>query len=107
MRWCETCFEPNEAARRIAGSNTQCPIQKRALDTGRKPVQWDRTRSKDMETSIRCNEYQPRPKSTARGTANEFDVPQDSLFDVKHGAYHLVPVEGWPDPPTRNEVDHA
>jgi len=104
-RWCHSCFQPDEAARRLQGKDTQCPILERALRTGRKPVEWDRTRNPDMERSIKCNAYLARPQAvTARPDKAFEDVP---MFDIEPHEVHLVPVEGWPDPPTDGGVDHA
>lgn len=100
--WCETCFQPDEAARRIQGKDTQCPIWAKA-EFGRKPPQWDRTRSDEMEKSIKCNTYEERPAATKRGKKFE-DVP---MLDVEPHEAPLVPVEGWPDRPTKDGVDHA
>lgn len=104
--WCHRCYEPHEAARRIQGKDTMCPIIKRALANGRKPHQWDRTRATDMAKSIRCNEFQPSPPTTIRPKAEAEDVP---MFDVNDQTLQYVPVEGWPDRPRTkgNEVDHA
>ena len=95
-RWCHTCYQPDEAMRRIMGADTQCPIQKRALETGRKPVKWERNaRAHDMENAIRCHEYLDKPRTTRKTKA--LDANQDSLFDVEPREIHLVPVPGWPD----------
>ena len=105
QRWCETCFQPDEAARRIQGKDTQCPIWGQAMRTDRKPVAWDRnTRSEEMERSIKCNEYHSRPTiANIRRMAYE-DVP---LFDVDETQQvSLIPVEGWPEKPTKDGVDH-
>jgi len=93
----------------LHGKDTQCPILKRALETDRKPVKWDRTRSKDMATSIKCNARTTRPASVARSKVNEFEVPQESLWEdseLDH-AEHFVPVPGWPERPRSKGVDHA
>lgn len=103
QRWCHTCFEPHEAARRIQGRDAVCPIWEKALRTGRKPVEWDRTRSDEMEKSIKCNAYTNRPMRSMKPEQQFEDVP---MFDVEPRQAHLVPIEGWPDRPTKNEVEH-
>lgn len=102
-RWCDSCFQPDQAQLRIQGTGNGCPILARALKSGRKPPQWDRTRSTDMETSIKCNEYSAKPAVVRRGTAFE-DVP---MFDVEPQDTLYVPVDGWPDPPRKKGLDHA
>jgi hypothetical protein len=105
---CHRCFQVDEALRRLHNKDTQCPIQKRALESGRKPVKWDRNpRPKDMEHVYRCRAFQDKPASTARKRANEFDIQQGSLFEARAAPYQLVPVDGWPDRPSADEVDHA
>ena len=106
---CHMCFQTDEAQRRLHGKDLQCPIQKRALTSGRKPVQWDRnTRAKDMKSAYKCREFMRQPASTARAKVNEFDTNQDSLFEPTPTEYSFVPVEGWPDRPRKGgDGDHA
>lgn len=106
---CHMCFQPDEAARRLHGkADAQCPIQKRALESGRKPVKWDRnTRAREMQRAYKCREFKARPDSTQRRRVNEFETDQDSLFDPKPVPYRFVPVDGWPDRPTSSQGDHA
>lgn len=104
QHWCERCFQAEETARRLHGKDTQCPIWEKALRTGRKPPEWDRMpRADTMDRSIRCNAYTPTPPVTRRGTAEAEDVP---LFDVEPAESKLVPVEGWPDRPPKDGVEH-
>lgn len=110
-RWCHTCFQPDEAQRRIQGKNTQCPIQARALKPGRKtlPKEWERnSRNDTMEHSIKCTQYQPKPPDT-RWRANLLTVDDvAALFDVDPQVISFVPVDGWPDQPRKGkDVDHA
>jgi hypothetical protein len=106
---CHRCFQPDEAMRRLHGKDTQCPIQKRALESQRKPVKWDRnTRARDMQSAYKCREFMRQPASTQRVKVNEFDTDQDSLFEVAPVDYSFVPVDGWPDRPRKGgEGDHA
>lgn len=111
-RWCHRCFQPNEAARRIQGAQTMCPILGKALASGRKPPQWDRMpRADEMERSIRCNSFQDKPADVRRTPhQRQRDTTDDEpLFDVTPYATNigLVPVEGWPDKPQKDGVDHA
>ena len=103
---CHKCFEPHEAARRIQGADTMCPILKRGIKNRKTlPLSWERTRSKDMATSITCNAFQPQPDSTARKRA---ELQEDSLFDMDEHEAHLVPVPGWPDRPHKSkDAEHA
>ena len=105
-RWCHTCFEPHEAQRRLQNADTWCPILEYALRTKRKPPQWDRNpRADEMHRAITCNAYQPKPPHVRKPPHQDFeDVP---MFDVEPKPAHLIPVEGWPDPPTKDEPDHA
>jgi hypothetical protein len=106
---CHMCFQVDEAERRLHGKDKQCPIQKRALESGRKPVKWDRNqRARDMAHAYTCREFKSRPDSTARKRVNEFDIPQDSLFEIPEHEVEFVPVAGWPDRPRKdNGGDHA
>lgn len=106
MRWCETCFEEHEAARRLYGKDSVCPIWERAMRSGRKPVQWDRKpRATDMDRTITCNEYTSKPPMARRAKAVDEDVP---LFDVTPYKVDVgfVPVEGWPEREPKDGVDH-
>lgn len=107
QRWCETCFQPDEAARRLYGKDSVCPIWERAIRTNRKPVQWDRKpRATDMDRTIKCNEHASKPPITKRPSVKTEDVP---LFDVTPYKTDVgfVPVEGWPDRPGAEGTDHA
>lgn len=104
QRWCETCYQPDEAARRIQHKQARCPIWARAMQSDRKPKEWDRMpRADQMIRTIRCNEYAPQPPVIRRDKAVGEDQP---MFDVEPADAKLVPVEGWPDKPKPNEVDH-
>jgi len=106
QHWCETCFQPDEAARRIQGKATQCPIWEKAMRTGRKPPEWDRMpRADEMVKTIRCNEHTPRPPINKRAPSNEITEP---LFDVTPYKIDVgyVPVDGWPQRPGPDEVAH-
>jgi hypothetical protein len=112
QRWCETCFQPQEAQRRIQGKDTVCPFWAQALRTGRTPVVWDRMpRADEMERSIRCNEYAPKPPRIVGSSSFGVVMDAEPLFAVDdlhhHGDAHFIPVEGWPDRRTSGEVDHA
>jgi hypothetical protein len=105
-RWCDTCFQPDEAARRIQGKDVECPIWAKAMKEDRKPPQWDRnTRTDEVWRMIKCNSYTPKPPINRRERAIAEDVP---LFDVTPYAVDIgfVPVEGWPDRPKKDGVDH-
>lgn len=104
QRWCETCWQPDEAARRVQDKDSVCPIWERAIRTERKPVQWDRTRQTNMEHSIRCNSYTDKPESTARQVSQETQVP---MFETSETDRVFVPVDGWPDQPPKKGTDHA
>jgi hypothetical protein len=107
-RHCHTCYQPEEAARRIQGRDTQCPILKRALTPGRKtlPKEWEATRSDEMERSIKCNEYTPRPPRNIRVFSKDYE--EIAMFDVDEipSDIKFVPVDGWPDRPKKDEVEH-
>lgn len=102
---CHRCFQPDEAARRLHGKDTQCPIQERALRTDRKPVEWDRNpRTTTMADSIRCNEFAARPPTSKADKSFE-DVP---MFDIEPAEIDYVPVEGWPEAPRKKGgTEHA
>lgn len=109
-RWCETCFQPDEAARRIQHKDTECPIWAKAARTDRKPVEWDRMpRADEMVKTIRCNSYTDQPPVTRRGTSSQVTDVTEPLFDVTpYAAQHpgYKPVPGWPEKPTKDEVEH-
>ena len=107
---CETCFQPEEVARRLHGKDTCCPIQERALTPGRKtlPKEWQATRSDEMAKSIKCNAYQAKPAVLRRPASTE---SPDSMFgdDTPYRVdVDFVPVEGWPSRPKKDKgSDHA
>lgn len=103
---CGTCFERHEAARRIQGKDTQCPILARYFRRKRKPSEWERTRKTLMAETIKCTEYKARPDSVkTKGDTDFEDVP---LFDIEPHETYLVPVEGWPDKPrVDKDGEHA
>lgn len=93
---CHQCWQPDEAARREHGKETQCPIQERALRIGRKPVEWKRnTRQTIMAHAYKCNAYQDKPAVSRRDSVDE-NVPlfEETPYRVDVG---FVPVDGWPD----------
>jgi hypothetical protein len=104
-KWCHTCYEPHEAARRIQGKDTCCPILEKALRENRKAPQWDRNmRADEMHRTIKCNAYMPKPPMRKREQHFE-DV---AMFDVEPEDVDFVPVEGWPEKPKKGkDVDHA
>lgn len=112
QRWCETCFQPDEAARRIQHKQDSiCPIWAKALRSGRKPVEWDRMpRADEMVKTIRCNTYTDKPPVTRRPVADVSSQVTDPLFDVTpYAAQHpgYKPVKGnWPEKPAKDEVEH-
>lgn len=103
---CHGCFQPDEAARRLQNKDTQCPIQAKALNSDRKPVEWTRNqRASRMQDAYKCKAFQARPNRTGQKTQHFVDVP---LFDVTPYAVEVgyVPVEGWPERPKGKEVEH-
>lgn len=106
-RWCHSCFQPDEAARRVQGKDTVCPIWERAMRTDRKPVEWDRnTRTEEVWRMIKCNSYTAKPPVQKRRGEQQFeDVP---LFEVTPYSTEVgfVPVDGWPERPKKDGVDH-
>ncbi len=114
MRWCHTCFQPDEAARRLHGKDTQCPIWAKAMRTDRKPVEWQRNpRATDMEKTIKCDQYTSRPPIVTRRPvvtkrAKMLEAEEIPMFDVEPHDENFVPVDGWPDKPRKKgDVDHA
>ena len=107
MRWCHTCFQPDEAARRLHGKGTVCPIWEKAIHTQRKPPQWDRMpRADTMDRTIRCNEYTDKPPLNRRQVSQT--THDEPLLDVTPYKTDIgyVPVDGWPEKPKKDEVDH-
>lgn len=92
-RNCRTCFQGDEAWKRMTGDGPGCPHLARAQD-GKMPTPWTRRRNAVMGETYRCAEYAPKPAVNRRGTVVEEIEP---LFDTDTDDRHLVPVEGWPD----------
>jgi hypothetical protein len=107
MRWCHTCFQPDEAARRLHGkTDSVCPIWEKAMRTDRKPVEWDRKpRATDMDRTITCNSHTSEPPIIKRAKAVVEDVPlfDETPYKIDVG---FVPVEGWPERESGQGVDH-
>lgn len=94
-RWCRTCFQPDEALRRVTNSGEGCPHLARAA-ADRLPTVWQRRRGAVMGETYVCSDYLKQPPTTRRRSA-----PADTaaLFDdtLPQQPYRLIPVEGWPD----------
>lgn len=104
---CHRCFQPEEAARRLHGKETCCPILARALSSGRKPPEWDRMpRADEMTRTIKCNAYQARPPRNVRVFNKDYE--EITMFDVDDMPQDIsfVQVDGWPERPTSGGVDH-
>jgi hypothetical protein len=70
--WCDRCHY----------GRVGCPILIKALDSGRKPVEWDRNPRKNalMQETIKCNKFTTQPpRAGVKRVVNE-DVP---MFDVQ------------------------
>lgn len=106
--WCERCFQPDEAAKRLHDRGPGCPIIAKALERDRKPVEWVRNaRAATMSVAYGCNAFMKRPAVNRRATT---ECVTESLFDDEpiHVTRNLVPVEGWPDYRAKgNGTDHA
>lgn len=77
------------------------------MRTDRKPPSWDRKpRATDMDRTITCNEHMSKPPIIKRAKAVVEDVPMfdETPYKVDVG---FVPVDGWPDRPKKDGVDHA
>lgn len=92
-KWCDHCFQPDEALKRIAKQGPGCPLLALSA-TGRLPTQWTRRRSAVMGDTYRCSEYLKKPPVNRRPSSPAVLEP---MFDVDPAPLHLVPVEGWPD----------
>lgn len=92
-RYCRTCFQPDEARRRITGDGPGCPLLARS-DEGKLPTAWKFRRNAVFGETYHCGEYVAKPPSIARKTAPADTV---SMFDPQPDEYRLVPVETWPD----------
>jgi hypothetical protein len=83
------------------------------MRTGRKPASWDRNpRADEMERTIRCNAYEPKPALTKLAASPNPLLPNvEPLFmvdDLHHHGNTFVPIEGWPNRSADADgVDHA
>lgn len=95
--WCERCHAPKP--------DGVCPILEKALSRERKPVEWTRNQRHQLaKDAYKCGSFADRPALIAKAPKQFEDVP---MFDMPTHDVHLVPVEGWPDPPDRRkETDH-
>ena len=94
-KWCRTCFQPDEASRRVIGDGPGCPHLVRASHD-KLPAPWTRRRNAVMGDTYTCHDYLKQPPSIRRGSA---PAVTESLFDdtLPQQPYRLIPVEGWPD----------
>lgn len=90
---CRTCFQPDEASKRIRGGGPGCPHLARAA-TNKLPTPWTLRRNATMGDTYRCAARMDKPAVTRRGIAPADTAP---MLDVAPDDYHLVPVDGWPD----------
>lgn len=90
---CRTCFQRDEAMKRITGDGPGCPHLLRA-EQNKLPTPWTRRRNAAYGDTYRCAEHAIKPPVTRRGTVTEEIEP---LFDLEPHDVHLVPVESWPD----------
>jgi hypothetical protein len=75
------------------------------MSTGKKPIEWERnTRTDEMQRSIKCNAYQDRPMRIVKA---EQQCETEPMFELEPAEFRLIPVEGWPDRPGKDGVDHA
>jgi hypothetical protein len=102
QHWCQTCFQPEEAARRLFDRGEGCPILALAL-SGTTPLEFKRDgrrRSRNVVEAkklFRCTEYRDRPPMIRRPRAAASGT-QESLFgELQPVDRLLVPVDGWPD----------
>jgi len=94
-RWCRTCFQPDEALRRVTNSGTGCPhLLTAAVD--KLPTAWKKRRGAVMGETYVCSDYLKQPPTTRRRSAPAETL---SLFEdtLPQQSYRLIPVEGWPD----------
>lgn len=93
---CRTCFQPDEARKRIQGTSDGCPHLIAAEKNKYKlPDPWERRRNAQLGDTFKCSAYQGKPPVNRRGKA-----PADTLelFDEPEPQdRNLVPIETWPD----------
>jgi hypothetical protein len=105
-RWCDTCCQPDEVAKRLAGAGVGCPIIAKAVLSDRKPREWDRNnRAQTMDAAYKCNAYTHRPPVNRRAKANDETLSLFAEDELDHADGHLVPVDGWPDYRARGRKD--
>lgn len=94
-KWCDRCFEPAEADKRLHGKGKGCPIMLHALTFGKKPPAWERNRrATTMDTRFACNAFRAKPEVVRRGKAVDETLP---MFEIEPTPTTFVPVQGWPD----------
>lgn len=97
---CERCFFGG-----LGTATDRCPILARALASDRKPVEWQRMpRAKEMAGTMKCNAETRRAPVKSKADKMFEDVPMFDVEPIEDVPY--VPVEGWPDKPTKRGVDH-
>lgn len=92
-KWCRTCFQHDEAIKRITGEGPGCPHLARG-DDNKMPTPWTRRRNATYGDTYRCDEHAIKPPVSRRGKTVEDIEP---MFDIESDDRHLVPVDGWPD----------
>lgn len=90
---CRTCFQVDEARKRVTGDGPGCPHLLRA-EQNKLPTPWKKRRNAVMGETYTCADYLKQPPVNRRGVAPA-DTP--SMLDVPEAERNLVPVEGWPD----------
>lgn len=103
--WCDTCFQPAEAERRLQGKGSGCPILAEAL-SGNLPAQWDgnlrrrglmRLAEALPAKLYTCSSYLKRPPVYRRPRAKAEGTQQELFPEPEHQDKHLVEVDGWRD----------
>jgi hypothetical protein len=98
--WCGTCFQPDEAARRLFDRGGGCPILAQALG-GAVPAEWksrpDRGSKPGALDVYSCGRYRDRPAIYRRPRAKATGIQQSLFGDLEPAERALVPIAGWPD----------
>jgi hypothetical protein len=95
--WCDRCYQPDEAQRRLLGKGDGCPIFARTLQ-GEVPAEWKQGSAASASVMLySCIEHFDRPPVHRRPRAKATGVQLGMFSEPDRGKRFLVPVDGWPD----------
>jgi hypothetical protein len=94
--WCDRCYQPDEAERRVLGKGDGCPIFARA-SLGEVPAEWKQGSASSAVMLYSCIEHLDRPPVHRRPRAKATGVQLEMFSEPDREERFLVPVDSWPD----------